>query len=208
MSEKKIDTRARNWATVVYPESAPDNWMDVIRESKIPCLISPLHDKDVNPDGTPKKPHRHVLACLEGKKSKDQMTEFFKSFGGVGCERVESLRGYGRYLCHLDNPEKAQYKVEDVQCCGGISYQHITSLASDKYKAIREMKDFCRATNCYVYSDLVDYACEFRYDWYTLLCDSCSYLMIEYVKSLKFKADNNIQWEPPKAVDEDGVIIE
>ena len=120
MSEKNsIPTRYRNFATVVYPESAPENWLEIIAESKTPVFVSPIHDKDINPNGEPKKTHYHVMSMNEGKKSKEQMIEFFSSFGGVGCEVVNSLRGYARYLCHLDNPEKAQYNPEDVKAFGG-----------------------------------------------------------------------------------------
>lgn len=68
--------RTRNYATMVYPESAPENWQTVIAESKIPVFISPLHDKDINPDGTPKKPHYHVLTSFDSVKTVDQAKEF------------------------------------------------------------------------------------------------------------------------------------
>ena len=48
---KKVDNRARNWSLVVYPESAPENWRDILDDYHIPWVESPLHDKDVNPDG-------------------------------------------------------------------------------------------------------------------------------------------------------------
>ncbi|MFS5611931.1 Rep family protein [Streptococcus agalactiae] len=44
--------RGRNWWIVVYPESLPENWKEII--STEPVAISPLHDKDVNADGTRK----------------------------------------------------------------------------------------------------------------------------------------------------------
>ena len=106
--------RTRNYATVVYPESAPENWKTLISESKIPVFISPLHDNDFNATGEPKKPHYHVLTMFDTVKTKEQAETFFKTFGGVGCEVVNSTRAYGRYLCHLDNPDKAQYKIDDV----------------------------------------------------------------------------------------------
>ncbi len=46
--------RTRNFATVVYPESAPENWMRILEEHRVPALISPLHDKDVDADGKKK----------------------------------------------------------------------------------------------------------------------------------------------------------
>lgn len=100
--------RTRSYACVLYPESAPENWRDILSDFHIPCLISPLHDKDVNPTGEKKKAHYHVLLLFDSVKSETQAREIFEAFGGVGCEKVNSVRGYARYLCHLDNPEKVQ----------------------------------------------------------------------------------------------------
>ena len=61
--------KKRNWAFVLYPESAPDNWKDMLQETGLPCSISPLHDKDVDPDGNPKKAHYHIIVCYNGPTS-------------------------------------------------------------------------------------------------------------------------------------------
>ena len=108
--EKSRDTRGRNFATVVYPESASADWQEVLAAEFVPAFISPLHDKDINPGGEVKKAHYHVILMFDGKKSEDQVREVFARIGGVGLERVQSIRGYARYLCHLDNPEKQQYE--------------------------------------------------------------------------------------------------
>lgn len=107
MAKDKNSTlpRTRNYACIVYPDSAPENWQNIVAESKIPCFISPLHDKDVNPDGTPKKPHYHVMVMYDGPKTEEQAKAFFSTFNGVGPEVVNSVRGYARYLKHMDNPE-------------------------------------------------------------------------------------------------------
>ena len=34
--------RTRNYATIVYEESAPENWKDILQEIFIPCFISPV----------------------------------------------------------------------------------------------------------------------------------------------------------------------
>ena len=49
MGNTKGCGRTRNFATVVYPESAPENWIDIIRESHINVIISPLHENDIKP---------------------------------------------------------------------------------------------------------------------------------------------------------------
>ena len=79
-------------------------------------MISPLHKDDVNPYGEVKKPHYHVIVMFDSVKTLEQFAEFADTFGGVGKEKVNSIRGYARYLCHLDNPEKAQYNPYDVVC--------------------------------------------------------------------------------------------
>ena len=40
--------KSRTWGAVVYPESAPDNWIEILEETRIQFAVSPLHDKDVN----------------------------------------------------------------------------------------------------------------------------------------------------------------
>lgn len=179
----KVDNRARNWACVVYPESAPENWKEILSNEHTQILVSPLHDKDVDPQNQPKKPHYHVIVMYEGKKSPEQIKTFFSSFCGVGQEVVKSIRGYARYLCHLDNPEKAQYSVEDVSCFGGVDYLSIIDLPTDKYKSIKEMMEFCRLNNIVSYSDLLDYCAESHFDWFRVLCDSGTLVMKEYLKS-------------------------
>lgn len=188
MSEtKKKDGRSRNFATLVYPESAPENWLELLQQTAIPCFVSPLHDSDVDPDGVLKKAHYHVMLKFEGKKSPEQVREIVEIFGGVGAETVQSARGYARYMCHLDNPEKAQYKTEDVKSFAGADYFGEIGTVLDKYKAIREMRDFCKQEKIEEYCDLLDYADENRDDWFRVLCDNGSYVMKEYLKSRYYK---------------------
>lgn len=181
--------RTRNYATVVYPESAPEGWQDILSQQFVPAFISPLHDKDINPTGEPKKPHYHVVIMFEGVKTREQAMEIFAKIGGVGCEVVQSIRGYSRYLCHLDNPEKAQYKQEDVRCLCGADYPGVIGLVTDKYKAIGEMIDFCKDSNIYSYSDLLEYCRMERFDWFRVLCDNGTVVMKEYLKSRRWTDD-------------------
>lgn len=177
------DGRLRNFATVVYPESAPEDWKEILAGYFIPCFVSPLHDRDLNPTGEPKKPHHHVILMFEGKKSMEQAKSIFETIGGVGCEPVNSLRGYARYLCHLDNPEKAQYLPEQVRSMCGADYTTTIGLIIDKYKAIGEMIDFCRGNGILSYSELLEYCREERSDWFRVLCDNGTVVMKEYLKS-------------------------
>lgn len=175
--------RTRNWASVVYPESAPENWKQILNEHIIPALISPLHDKDINADGINKKPHFHVMILFEGVKTQEQAREVFASIGGVGVEAIKSIRAYARYLCHLDNPEKAQYNINDVESYFGVDYTALISMASDKYTAIGEMIDFSMTNGIVSYAELLLYAKQNRSDWFKVLCDNGTVTIVQFLKS-------------------------
>lgn len=193
MSEKK-NKRTRNFATVVYPDSAPTNWQDILAQQFVPAFISPLHDKDLNPTGELKKAHYHVIIMYDSVKTIEQASELFSLIGGVGCEIVQSQRGYARYLCHLDNPEKYKYKQEDVICLSGADYPSVIGLAIDKYKAIGEMIDYCEE-NCIIsYSELLKYCRLNRFDWFRVLCDNGTVVMKEYLKSKSWTENRGSQF--------------
>ena len=181
--------RTRNFATIVYPESAPENWESILSSHFVSAFISPLHNNDVNPTGEPKKPHYHVIIMFDTVKTSDQAQEIFNSIGGVGCEPVKCLRNYARYLCHLDNLEKAQYPTSDVKCIYGADYLSVISSASDKYVAIGEMQDFCDRYNVVSFYALSKYARVHRPDWHRILCDSGSVFMREYLQSRKWSTE-------------------
>ena len=182
------DERLRNFACVVYPESAPTDWLETLKNLHIETLVSPLHDNDINPDGSTKKPHYHIMLLFEGKKSDKQVKEIFDLIGGVGNEKILSIRGYSRYLCHLDNPEKAQYLPEHVMALNGADYQKCIELVTDKYKCIIEMRQFICENNIYSYADLFDYCAENNFAWFRVLCDNGTVVIKEYLKSREWTA--------------------
>lgn len=190
MSDEKSNgsKRTRNYATVVYPESAPDNWQEILSEQFVPAFISPLHNQDLNPTGEIKKDHYHVIIMFDSIKTKDQAIEVFNLIGGVGCEIVQSIRGYSRYLCHLDNPEKFQYDPQLVRSLCGADYTSTIGLVIDKYKAIGEMIDFCQDNDVISYSILLEYCRNERYDWFRVLCDNGTVVIKEYLKSRAWTA--------------------
>lgn len=192
MSDKKTSggVRTRNFATVVYPDSAPPEWLSILQEQFIPGFVSPLHDADINPGGESKKPHYHVLITYDSLKTCEQAKQVFDKIGGVGCEVVQSIRGYARYLCHLDNPEKAQYSKDAVVCLSGADYASVIGLASDKYKALAEMEEFCERYNVFSFYALSRYASLHRTDWSRILKDCGAVYMREYLNSRKWSIEN------------------
>ena len=202
--EKNKVIKTRNYATVIYEDSAPKNWREILQEQFVPAFASPYHKDDINADGEKKKPHYHIMIMFDNTKTPEQAKTIFDKIGGVGCEKVNSLRGYARYLCHLDNPEKAQYKIEDVISFCGADYQEVIALASDKYKVIEEMIYFCEKYNVTSFYLLSKYAFKNNEQWKKALADNSSIFMREYLKSKQWSNENG----QDKIIDEDtGEII-
>lgn len=180
---KNTNYRTRNWVSILYPDSAKENWLDILKEQHVQCVISPLHDKDISADGKPKKAHYHIALVFQSVKTELQAQKIFDLIGAIKCQSVNDIRAQFRYFCHLDDYDKAQYNPDDIICLGGIDYFSVISSSSDKYKAVREMIAFCKENGIVSYSDLLEYASVSRDDWFRTLCDSSTVVMKEYLKS-------------------------
>ena len=109
--------RSTYWATICYPESMkkePKAILDHFNQRSIGFYLSPLHDRDLDEDGNPKKAHYHLLMRFSSLKSQSQVQIILGEITDVQPVIISNLTQYGRYLLHLDNPEKAQYNKDDV----------------------------------------------------------------------------------------------
>lgn len=107
--------KSKFWAAEVYPDSAPEDWMDIIKISGLVAAISPIHDKDVNATGEPKKPHYHLILCWEGPTTLNNARKFVMGkLNGPTPFELKSVRGMYNYFTHRDNPEKYQYDEKDI----------------------------------------------------------------------------------------------
>lgn len=210
MSEKKArikDERTRNWTFVVYPESAPENWRDIIDEEHIPWIESPLHERDQNADGETKKAHWHVLVLYEGKKSFEQVKELTDKLNAPIPQKTASARGLVRYMAHLDNPEKEQYDRSLIIGHGGADpAEYLKPTSSTRYQLIREMMEYVEANNIAEMKDLLYYAMRERFDdWFPLLCDNSAYILNSLIKSIRHSSERPVQ---VVKVDQNGEILE
>lgn len=147
--------KSRFWSFIVYPESGVADWVNVLVEMGCVFAVSPLHDKDINADGENKKPHYHVLLQFEGPTTYNNVKEnICDVVGGTIPKKVISMRGYYRYLTHMDNPEKAQYNVDDVKCYGGFKCELTTSEVTYIMACIC---DDIESNNLMEFNDLINY---------------------------------------------------
>lgn len=194
MAEKKsTDNRARSWTFVLYEESAPDNWRDVLDSEHIEWIESPWHDKDLNADGQLKKKHKHILLMFSGKKSYEQIKAITDSLKQPIPQRCHDAKGLTRYMAHLDNPEKAQYDVSEIIAHGGADVSELLKpTSSQRYELIKDMITYIRSKGVTEFQDLMDYAADEHFsDWFPLLCDNSSYVIGQYIKSQRNRALSN-----------------
>lgn len=160
MSKDK-DQRARTWTFVVYPESAPENWRDVLSNYHIPWVESPLHDKDVNPDGEVKKAHWHIILFFDGKKSFEQVQEITDALNAPIPQKTANAKGLVRYLIHMDNPEKYQYKRDEIVCHCGADIEEYFALSSSSRRAVLwEIIEFIQDSRVENFSDFIGFCLE------------------------------------------------
>lgn len=129
------------WGSIIYPNDliTIEYINDVVIRFHLPCVISPLHYRD-SLDGYPKrsglcreiiedcwkKPHYHIMFMFP-RAVKRETYEFIKSkfldynITLVGSEMIGNGTSMARYFVHLDNPEKAQYKICDIMYYGGLN---------------------------------------------------------------------------------------
>lgn len=187
---EKTQVKTRNWNFIVYPESAPEAWEQLITDLQIPWCHSPLHDKDTLPTGELKKPHYHCILLFDGPTTQRNVQSILKEVlcaGAVLPIPCRSIRGSVRYFAHLDNPDKAPYNPNESFFYGCDVGDLVKPTTSEKDKYIREMCEFCDDHGIYEFCDLTDYARINNEDWFHLLHSCCTLFMMTYLRSRKYK---------------------
>ena len=182
------NVKKRNWVFLVYPDSAPSDWVSVLQSTGLSCAISPLHDRDVNPTGEPKKPHYHVIACYSGPTSYNVVKGLTDGLNAPIPQPLEQVRGYYRYLTHKDNPEKAQYCESDIRCLTGFDLADFCELSKSEVLAYKkELQILIRNLDILEYSDFMDYLQD--NDLFTLydIASSNTYFFEKYISSRRNK---------------------
>jgi hypothetical protein len=187
---KDNHSRTRNWTAVLYPESVPANWRDILDDAHIEWVESPLHDRDINANGELKKSHWHILLMFGGVKSFDQVKEITDKLNAPIPERCHNAKALVRYMAHLDNPDKAQYSRNDIVAHGGVDLAELLRpSSSERYTIINEMIAFVKEYSIIEFQDLMDYARENEFDrWFPLLCDNSAYVVNQYIKSQRHRS--------------------
>ena len=197
--EKRKGTRHRGWLAVSYPESIDEEWREKLVNEGVPIYISPLHDRDKNGDGTDKKPHNHYVALWDNPNTYENARNVYDAIGAVmppknpkpGTPKpyAVNVRSALRYLCHLDNPEKAQYDPEKVTCinCTLADYFELINSAGDDDLVLDEITDFIDANTITSFAAFVRYCKQERPEWKRLAYHKYAAFITRYIKSVEWE---------------------
>lgn len=174
----------------IYPDSAPSDWFERLQNLYIQAYVSPLHDKDLKPDGTAKKPHYHVIVLFDGGKSVEQVQSIGDECGAANgyIEVIIDRKVAIRYLSHIDFPKKHQYSPYDIIGLGGCSiskYYEETDEQSDHI--LTEIISWIRDNECILFCDLFDYALIAEPSWIRALRKGLTPIVKEYILSHTYK---------------------
>ena len=190
MSEKII--KGRDWAFMVYPGSAPENWREILDETRMRWIESPLHDKDFNPDGTPKKPHWHVMLSADGPITLKAINKIIEPLNTPAPQKVGSGRGMIRYFIHLDNPEKAQYsKDELVGHCGADVDSYFELTKTSKMAVMKDIVTFIYDNEIDNYADFLMICIKHSDDWFDVAINYNTLAINKMIDGMWLKKKNS-----------------
>lgn len=149
--------KKRYWTFVLYPESAPGDWRDILQRTGLEIAISPLHDKDKDPNGEIKKSHYHIILCYNSPTTGKNVKTLVDELSQPIPLPIDSVRGLYRYFTHKDNPDKYQYDEREIISLNGFNIRDYADLSStDKTKIKLELTKFIQESEILEYSDFMD----------------------------------------------------
>lgn len=195
--EKRAGQRTRNWLAVFYPEDLPEDWRDRMDELGVRWIEGPLHDQDVNADGTPKKSHIHTLWIFDAVKHLEQVSGLFKSvlgesesgsIIGVATPQMCNDRSQSvRYMAHLDHPNKAQYDVKQIVGHNGADPAEVMRYSATETAAMMvAMEEYIEQNGI---TELAEFSAAIRYDypeWYNILSKKETYYFNAFIRSRRY----------------------
>lgn len=180
--------KGRFWATVAYPESLPKDWEESMQQEGLNIAVSPLHDKDLNPDGEEKKKHYHFIFKFEGPTTYEHVKKICDKYNMTIPIKLESLRGMYRYHTHRDNPEKYQYDEKERIFIGNFNPKEVEKLSEfDVDKITTDILIFIDDNNITEYCDLLRIIRESELNEMLDIAKRHTILFNTYIKSKRHK---------------------
>ena len=172
-----------------------DKVIKALAEEHLTFAVSPIHDRDVDEDGSLKKSHYHLLLAYSSATTLNNICGWFNACGMPESD-LHSVRvcasgvGYYRYLTHKDNPEKAQYDDNDIRVFNDSDelFKRFSKTSSDK------IDDLVRIFQIVDELDTISFHCLLQYlmlnerDLFKMITSSSALAICvkEYQRSLEY----------------------
>lgn len=191
-------TKSKYFCAILYPSSTTydvDKIIKALAEEHLTFAVSPIHDKDVAEDGSPKKAHYHLLLAYSSATTLNNIIGWFKTCGlpesDLHSVRVcASAVGYYRYLTHQDNPQKAQYDVKDIRIFNDFDeiFKKFANTESQKIDKLVRIFQIVDELNTISFHALIQYLMFNERDLFKLLTSSSALAICvkEYQRSLEY----------------------
>ncbi|WHI59337.1 replication protein [Mammaliicoccus lentus] len=185
------EKRSNKWAFLIYEESAPSNYLEILESIHVPFVLSPWHNKDINSTtGEIKKSHKHGALFFESLKSYSQVSELIsgKLNGPTHVEIVMSPKGMFDYFIHAENPNKSPYSIDDIEYGAGFEIDKFL-FEQNPENFMNEVIDIIELNDFTEFQDLVKYAREHNYLLLGLIIDR-TYFFTRYLDSRRHNPEN------------------
>jgi len=167
------------WSVIVYPESAPEGWIDKLRAQGFRIAISPLHDKDSWKHNSPavidretgellraegarykigdrKKAHWHVILVTDVRTGYKEINDLVQQI--CHCpyiQKCRSLKASYEYFLHINHPDRYQgYDKDEIQTYNNFHIEptkyEMNIIAQEMIKIIKD-KDIVEWCECVEY---------------------------------------------------------
>lgn len=194
--------KSKYFCCILYPDSTTYNVDKIIKslaEEHLTFAVSPLHDRDLEDDGSPKKGHFHLLLAYTSATTLCNIRGWFNACG-LPVSELHSVRvcasgvGYFRYLTHKDNPEKVQYNFNDIRIFNDYDdiFKKFANTESDKIDKLIHIFQIVDELNTISFHNLIQYLMLNERDLFKLLtCSSALAICVkEYQRSLEYDIKN------------------
>lgn len=191
---EKKEQRSNKWAFLIYRDSAPNDYLQILNELHIPYILSPWHDRDVNSStGEVKKAHKHGAFYFQSLKSYSQVSTLLseKLNAPKHIEIVYSPKGMYDYFTHAENPEKTPYQIDDIEWgCGFELEKFLIEYNTSEF--LNNVLDVIEENDFVEFEELVMYARNNDYMLLQLIVDK-TFFFTKLLDSRRYGARRKLQ---------------
>ena len=191
MSMMTKDKRSNKWAFLIYEESTPSNYQDILEQMHIPYILSPWHNQDIDQStGLIKKSHKHGALFFDSLKSYSQVSELLQQHLNTPrhIEIIMSPKGMFDYFIHASNSDKTLYDINDIESGCGFDLNQFL-LDQGQSEVFNNIIDMIENHNFIEFQDLVMYARQHHPSYLNLIIQR-TYFFAKYLDSRRHASNH------------------